>query len=607
MKNKLKIQKIEQFELLLCGVIFFIAFIIFIAAPITQVADSNYSMMLSQSLLDQGSFRLDSYKIPRFKPNEKPGISHTGYPYQIEVINGHLYYYFPPGSSVLSVPFVAIMNLFDISAVNPDGSYNFEGEVKIEKSLSALLMATLITIFFITAKQLLPLTWSLIVAIGAALGTQVLSTASRALWSDTWGIFLLSIVLFMLIRNELGKKSFHPVVLATILSWTYFVKPTYSISIFVITVFTFLFYRRIFICYCLTGMIWFGIFVGYSWYYFGKWLPSYYSASRLCVSETFLIALTANLVSPARGLLIYSPFILFILYLLWRHYRYVVHKRLLWTGIIVFFLHLITVSSFPHWWAGHSFGPRFMIGVLPWEILLSIIGIHAMISSWQQQAFKSNYRLSILPAVEKIKIIIGTLLLITSIFINWRGAYAPPTWRWNVDPVGVDQHPERIWDWRQPQFLAGIIEPPLPEKFPLYHPGERICLNSEQASKYLLRGWSGPEPRFRWTDGKKAIIGFHLEHKQPLEFRIKLAPFIIPGKHELQVVKVLLNGRELANLHLVESSQREYSFILPVTILENDNVIEFNFKNSASPASYGISKDKRKLGIAAEWFEINPV
>ncbi|MGQ9621760.1 MAG: hypothetical protein ACUVTX_12405, partial [Bacteroidales bacterium] len=589
--DKLKRQKNKQFELLLCGIIFFIAFTIFMAAPVTQVADSNYSMMLSQSLLDHGSFRLDGYKIPRFKPYEKPGVIQTGYPYQIEEINGHLHYFFPPGSSVLSVPFVAIMNLFGISAVNPDGSYNFEGEVKIEKNLSALLMAVLTMFFFITARQILPLTWSLIVAIGSALGTQILSTASRALWSDTWGIFLLSIVLFMLFRNELGKKSFHPVALATILSWTYFVKPTYSISILVITVFIFLFYRQTFVYYVLTGMIWFGIFVGYSWHYFGKWPPTYYSASRLSFSKTCLIALAGHLVSPARGLLIYSPFILFILYLLWRYYRYVVHKRLLWTAIIAFFLHLITVSSFPHWWAGHSFGPRFMVGVLPWEFLLSIIGIHAMISSWQQQAFKSNYGLSILPAAERIKMIIGALLLITSIFINWRGAYAHSTSLWNVLPVNVDQHPERIWDWRQPQFLAGIIEPPLPERFPLYHPGERVYLNSEQASKYLLSGWSGPEPRFRWTDGKKAIIGFRLEHKQPLEFRIKLAPFVVPGKHELQVVKVLLNGRELAILYLVESSQNEYLFILPVKFLKNDNIIEFNFKNSASPASYGVNSD----------------
>jgi hypothetical protein len=61
-----------------------------------QVTDSSYSMLLSQSLLDHGSFALDHYTLP-------PA-------YQLETINGHTYYRFPPGTSVLSTPVVWVLN-----------------------------------------------------------------------------------------------------------------------------------------------------------------------------------------------------------------------------------------------------------------------------------------------------------------------------------------------------------------------------------------------------------------------------------------------------------------------------------------------------------------
>jgi hypothetical protein len=48
----------------------------------------------------------------------------------------------------------------------------------------------------------------------------------------------------------------------------------------------------------------------------------------------------------------------------------------------------------------------------------------------------------------------GALLLALSIGINGRGAISEATAMWNVRPVSVDEHPERLWDWRDPQFLA---------------------------------------------------------------------------------------------------------------------------------------------------------
>src|ERR1051325_1038068 len=210
------------------AILFLALLAIFLISRVHQVADSNYSMLLSQSLLQHRSFTLDAYNLPRLPPKPQVGYLSNGDIYQLEIVDGHLYYFFPPGSSILSLPYVAIMNLVGISAANSDGTYNARGEGIIEVTLAALLMSGLGVMIFITARLLLSWGWSLLLAISALLGTQIWSTASRALWSDTWGIFILGIVLFLVTRTAVKKVDPPPIVLATLLSWLYFVRPTFS-------------------------------------------------------------------------------------------------------------------------------------------------------------------------------------------------------------------------------------------------------------------------------------------------------------------------------------------------------------------------------------------
>src|SRR4030095_10137421 len=128
--------------------IFVITFVVFWLSPSRQVTDSNDSMVLSESLLHHRSFNLDAYKIPRLEPKWHDNNFKNGEMYQIELIGPHLYYYLPPGSSLLSLPYVAGMNLCGVSAANADGSYSPEGETRIEAGLAALLMAALSCILF---------------------------------------------------------------------------------------------------------------------------------------------------------------------------------------------------------------------------------------------------------------------------------------------------------------------------------------------------------------------------------------------------------------------------------------------------------------------------
>src|SRR6185295_10995456 len=121
----------------------------------------------------------------------------------------------------------------------------------------------------------------LVLAVGAALGTQVWSTASRALWSDTWAILLLGITIYLLLADAVGRRRLNPFLLATLLAWTYFVRPTNSISVAAVSLYIFLERRDQFVRFGLTGLAWLAAFVLYSWYHFHQLLPKYFLTGRL--------------------------------------------------------------------------------------------------------------------------------------------------------------------------------------------------------------------------------------------------------------------------------------------------------------------------------------
>jgi hypothetical protein len=580
------------------ALIFFLALTVFSLSHVHQLTDSDYSMLASQSLLDHGTFALEHYALPRQPPMDRGYYISNGLIYQLELANGHILYHLPPGSSTLSVPYVALMNAFGISTTNPDGSYNPRGEGRIEYSLAALLMAALTALFYYTARLVrLSRAWSTLVALAGALGTQVWSTASRGMWSDTWGTVLLGIVVWMLLAQEVSKRQLRPFLLASLLAWLYFVRPTYAVHIFAITVYVLIFYRQIFFRYALTGTVWFIAFVAFSRHYFGRLLPSYYQANRLNFGS-FWVALAGNLVSPARGLLVYVPILFFVTYLLVRYRKYVISPRLVALALVVVIGHLIAISGFAHWWGGHSFGARFSTGLVPWFVLLGILGLKAMLTGLEREGSATA------SVAWKGQLVAGGLLLLLSAFINARGAMSPATWFWNARPKDVDRYPQRLWDWREPQFLAGLVTSPLPKEFnPVT---SSIDFSTADADKYLWYGWADREERFRWTDGKEAALVFSLNPVTDIQLNMKLGPFLPKGMVGEQRVYVTLNGQQIETLVLREDKANEYRLLLPKGLLRDRNQLVFGLPDASSPKTLGINKDDpRLLGIAMYWMNLH--
>jgi hypothetical protein len=440
-------------------VIFIATFAVFKLCPIHTITDSQYEMFFGQQLLWHHSFSVDPGALPEFQshPLVKGHEGRPDFNYRLYQVGDRLYYSFPPGTVILSAPFIAVANAIGISAADRNGMYDPRGEERIQSRLAALLMAGLSLFVFLTSRLVLPLNWSLLITAATAFGTQVWSIASRAMWTHTWGIFILGFVIWLVLRTETKSARLHPVWLATCLSWLYFVRPTFSLSIIAISIYVLIYHRRDFLPLVLTGGLWLAAFVAFSQYHFGQNLPAYFRDYSRGNVESFGQAFSANLVSPSRGLFVYVPIVGFVIYLA---ARYGTRRKRFFLACValVSLFQLVVISDFLPWHAGHSYGARLLVDLVPWFALLAILAVEARLR-WGDE---NRARDSVLR--QRTEWSFAIVLLACSMALNGVAAMSSDVWRWNTRPDNIDLNPARVWDWRHPQFLGVPREAIIPAR-----------------------------------------------------------------------------------------------------------------------------------------------
>lgn len=560
------------------AVIFAVTATIFLASPVRSFTDSRYSVLVSEALLRHGSFVLDEWFSDR-----------VNLPYQVETVGGHVYYWYPPGGPVLATPFVWLLARVGVSAVGHSGRYDSGGEHIVQSVLAACFMALLAVFLLRTAWLILPPPWSWILALSGCLGTQIWSTASRALWGDTFLVLILGAVVWLLVAHETGRRHLSAPLLATLLSWGFFARPTASIPILAITLYVARHHRALLASYLATGAAWCGLFVSYSWLTFGSLLPSYYRINRFSL-HTFGSGLLGILVSPSRGQLIFVPVTLFVAYLMVRYWRSLPLPRLVTPAIFSVLAHIALISAFDQWHGGHSYGPRYLTPLVPWLVLLAALGLRTL---HERRA----------PGM-RIELAAAAVLLAWSVLVQARGAWAQETWTWNKTPNDVSLHPERIWNWLDAQPLAGLLPRPSPSTFPLYVTGNRLDLGSDRAKPYLLSGWSRRAGTVRWTAGQEAALVFGLEAVEPLTLEMELEVSIAsPPVPEWSVI-IQLNGTTLETLRLSSTGRIPVAVRLPPERIEHQNRLTFRLRDpaSASPVVPGGAVPKRE--VAVHWLRL---
>jgi len=384
-------------------------------------SDSRSTLLVSEALLQHGTVKLDHYGREAM----------ANYGYTVHEKNGHFYSYFPIGTSIASLPFVAIANGWGLKMLESHGA--------LQMAIAAFNAALTIFLMIRLAGLFLPATSAVVIAGVFWFGTSLASTDGTALWSHSFAVLFALGALYLSIKvTRLEATRLWPLISAC-LFMAYLCRPTMALLSPFLLLFIFSYHRAVAIKSAVLLALFLAGLAGFSLHEWGQYLPDYYLPKRLSGNQ-FSLALYGNLLSPARGLLVYSPFIV----LAWLCYRNAQPgwplKKSWWLIAIAWpVMHWIAISRFPVWAAGWSYGPRFMTDVLPGLFLLTI-------RTWPVSFALTPHR----------QMTAALLLAAGCVFAfyanTWQSLFNPYAARWNMQPdIGV--HPEYLFDWRYPQFL----------------------------------------------------------------------------------------------------------------------------------------------------------
>ncbi len=216
------------------------------------------------------------------------------------------------------------------------------------------------------------------------------------------------------------------------------------------------------------------------------------------------VALYGILLSPSRGLLIFSPFLLLTfagIPILWRQLK---QLPLFWLGAAWFWGYLMLLAITNSWRAGHSFGPRLLTDALPALVLLTFLQWRAI------RAHRPRWRRPIARAFLALGVV--------AIGINSGSAlFNVHTSLWNQAP-DVERFPRKIFDWQCPQFLATpaalrdcqlrYLERGLSNggvELETYPFGQTLTA-SAAPERVRFIGWWQRKANEQWTNSNKAYI-----------------------------------------------------------------------------------------------------
>jgi len=429
---------------------------VYALSPVQNVGDARYTVLLAESLLRHGSPALERYFAPPLDPERTPGVlpwrseppRRAGMPYQLEWNGERATLLYPHGAALLSLPAVALLEAAGFSAIAPDGGYDRAGEERMQRILAAPLAAAIGALWFAIARRRgLGLAASLALALGVALATPIWSTASRALWNHGWSVLVTSLAAAELVAAADARRAPRAALLASLFGVAFFVRPTAAGPGLLVGAALLAAHPRAALRYAAVGALWACAFTAYQYAALGRVLPYYYGAPGLA-GAGWLDALAGQLFSPSRGLLVFAPVVACGPLLLLRYGA--PHG---WGGVVALaaggVVAQLGVSTWlPEWWGGHSYGPRLASEAIPWLALLALAGLRAAGAA--------------LPArrTRRLELAAGGALLAWSVALQAAGAFSVATLRWNQTPRPLREEPARLWDWRDPQFLAWATRRP---------------------------------------------------------------------------------------------------------------------------------------------------
>ena len=285
-------------ELIWTFLFFLLIFLVYISTSNPLVwGDTVASRYFPISIIRELNFDLNEFNFPYDKD----------IPYFLQYRNGRLLSSYPVGASLTALPFYLVPVLLGISHQSP--------WVPLLEKVSAASIAVFSALFlYLTLRRLATARTSLVITAIYALCTSAFSISSQALWQHGPSQLFLALGLYFLVRG-LHEENFTP--------WSGFplgaaivCRPTDIFMVLPILVYLLCHRRKFLLLWILCALPPMIFLLTYNYYYLGSIFDSGYGTEVFQPSSThwstpFWYGLSGVLISPSKGLLIYSPVLLF--------------------------------------------------------------------------------------------------------------------------------------------------------------------------------------------------------------------------------------------------------------------------------------------------------
>jgi hypothetical protein len=409
-------------EFAVATLIFIVALLIYIVSPVATTSDAKFAMHVALSFYKGLQGELTPW-LPAIRAQYPLGEL----PYHLTTTATGIYSVYPIGTPLMAVPYVAANDALGGHLIR-DLEQNI-APWHDHFAASAISAAAAAMLYLAMRRREASVTAALLATTAFALGTTVWSTASRGLWQHGPLILCFSVAIYFLSRKPI--RLIDAAAAGFALGYAVLTRQMAGIALITIAL-------------ALLSMNWRAAFVlglaaippmlvnvAYDLHAFG-WIGNPYVSQYAGTAAWSWTAFAGLMVSPQRGLLIFSPILLFAGY----GFVHLVRERraspLDWAYLAYCLSLWAFLACWPGWHGAYSYGPRLMSDALPFLALY-------LATAWDSMAVRRSALTTMAGFF---------LLLAVSIAIHARGATDWDTGRWNRQ--GFD---DRLWDWRDLQIL----------------------------------------------------------------------------------------------------------------------------------------------------------
>jgi hypothetical protein len=325
----------------------------------------------------------------------------------------------------------------------------------LAKVAASLLVALSVIVSYFTARQWLGPLRATILAIGLGLGTGLWSTVSQTLWQTETAVLGLALAVNVLCRDRptgagtvLGavglalagatRPQLAPIVAVLMAAtWTRSSKRDAALATAIVLLSG--------LAMGALNMRWFGHPLG------AQALLQDVNAALHATGQMFTVGIEGAvglLVSPSRGMLVFSPIVLIAMVAIPRAFTAGWRSPLPWCAL-AFVAQYALYSSYSVWWGGHTYGPRYMLDLLPLAVPLAAVTMAT--------ASRPHPILAVCAAAA----------LVWSLMVAATGAVCYPHERWNTEPSEIDLDHSRLWSLTDTQIERCWARGASPQNFRL--------------------------------------------------------------------------------------------------------------------------------------------